>query len=45
MINIASVELGPEEKKAVLEVLDSGQIAQGTSRQGIRSSFRPNVWG
>ena len=29
MINIAKRQMGPEEKQAVLEVLDSGMIAQG----------------
>ena len=39
MINIASPEMGPEEKKAVLEVLDSGMLAQGPRVKAFEEAF------
>lgn len=39
MINIAKPMIGPEEKKAVLEVLDSGIIAQGPRVKAFEESF------
>ncbi len=35
MIPIAKPMMGPEEKQAVLEVLDSGRDRPGTAREGI----------
>lgn len=39
MINIAKPQLGEEEKKAVMEVLDSGMIAQGPRVKAFEESF------
>ena len=39
MINIAKPQLGEEEKKAVLEVLDSGMIAQGPRVKAFEEAF------
>lgn len=39
MIHIASPQMGDEEKKAVLEVLDSGMIAQGPRVKGFEEDF------
>ena len=39
MINIAKPLLGDEEKKAVLEVLDSGIIAQGPRVKAFEEGF------
>jgi perosamine synthetase len=39
MINIAKPLIGDEEKKAVLEVLDSGIIAQGPRVKGFEEAF------
>ena len=39
MINISSPIIGDEEKKAVLEVLDSGFIAQGPKVKGFEEAF------
>ena len=39
MIPIAKPSIGPEEKKAVLEVLDSGMIAQGSKTKELEDSF------
>jgi len=39
MINLAKPLLGEEEKKAVLEVLDSGIIAQGPRTKAFEESF------
>ncbi|NJD57836.1 MAG: aminotransferase DegT [Anaerolineales bacterium] len=39
MINIAKPLIGEEEKKAVLEVLDSGMIAQGPRVKAFEESF------
>ncbi|MGE5221231.1 MAG: DegT/DnrJ/EryC1/StrS family aminotransferase [Omnitrophica WOR_2 bacterium] len=39
MINIAKPMIGPEEKQAVLEVLDSGIIAQGPRVKAFEESF------
>jgi perosamine synthetase len=39
MINIAKPLLGDEEKRAVLEVLDSGNIAQGPRVQAFEEAF------
>ncbi|PWB49908.1 MAG: aminotransferase DegT [Anaerolineales bacterium] len=39
MINIAKPQLGEEEKKAVLEVLDSGMIAQGPRVKAFEEEF------
>jgi perosamine synthetase len=39
MIHIASPQLGDEEKKAVLEVLDSGMLAQGPKVKAFEEAF------
>ena len=39
MINMAKPMMGPEEKKAVLEVLDSGIIAQGPRTKAFEDAF------
>lgn len=39
MIHIAKPQLGPEEKQAVLEVLDSGMLAQGPRVQAFEEGF------
>ena len=39
MIHIASPQIGQEEKNAVLEVLDSGMIAQGPRVKGFEEAF------
>lgn len=39
MINIAKPMIGPEEKQAVLEVLDSGIIAQGPRVKAFEEAF------
>jgi dTDP-4-amino-4,6-dideoxygalactose transaminase len=39
MINIAKPQIGEEEKKAVLEVLDSGMIAQGPRVKAFEEAF------
>lgn len=39
MIHIAKPQLGPEEKQAVLEVLDSGMIAQGPRVKEFENAF------
>lgn len=39
MINIAAPLIGPEEKQAVLEVLDSGIIAQGPRVKSFEDAF------
>jgi len=39
MINIASPKMGPEEKKAVMEVLDSGMLAQGPRVKAFEEAF------
>ena len=39
MIHIASPQMGDEEKKAVLEVLDSGMLAQGPRVKGFEEAF------
>jgi dTDP-4-amino-4,6-dideoxygalactose transaminase len=39
MINIAQPQMGPEEKQAVLEVLDSGIIAQGPRVKAFEEAF------
>jgi len=39
MISIAKPQLGEEEKRAVLEVLDSGMIAQGPRVKAFEESF------
>ena len=39
MINIAKPLMGPEEKQAVLEVLDSGIIAQGPKVKAFEDAF------
>ena len=39
MINIAKPQIGPEEKQAVLEVLDSGMIAQGARVKAFEEAF------
>jgi perosamine synthetase len=39
MINIAKPQLGEEEKKAVMEVLDSGMIAQGPRVKAFEEAF------
>ena len=39
MINIAKPQIGEEEKKAVLEVLDSGMIAQGPRVKAFEETF------
>ena len=39
MINMAKPVIGPEEKQAVLEVLDSGIIAQGPRTKAFEDAF------
>ena len=39
MINIAKPQMGDEEKKAVMEVLDSGMIAQGPRVKAFEEAF------
>ncbi len=39
MINIAKPQMGDEEKKAVMEVLDSGMIAQGPRVKAFEEGF------
>ena len=39
MIHIASPKMGPEEKKAVMEVLDSGMLAQGPRVKAFEEAF------
>ncbi len=39
MIPIAKPLIGPEEKQAVLEVLDSGILAQGPCVQAFEKAF------
>lgn len=39
MINIAKPQIGEEEKKAVMEVLDSGMIAQGPRVKAFEEAF------
>ncbi len=39
MINMAKPQIGPEEKQAVLEVLDSGMIAQGPRVKAFEEAF------
>lgn len=39
MINIAKPQIGPEEKQAVWEVLDSGMIAQGARVKAFEEAF------
>jgi dTDP-4-amino-4,6-dideoxygalactose transaminase len=39
MINIAKPQIGEEEKRAVLEVLDSGMIAQGPRVKAFEEAF------
>jgi dTDP-4-amino-4,6-dideoxygalactose transaminase len=39
MISIAKPQIGPEEKQAVLEVLDSGVIAQGPRVKAFEEAF------
>ncbi|HEM60977.1 MAG TPA: DegT/DnrJ/EryC1/StrS aminotransferase family protein, partial [Chloroflexi bacterium] len=39
MIPISSPQMGEEEKRAVLEVLDSGQLAQGPRVQEFEEAF------
>jgi dTDP-4-amino-4,6-dideoxygalactose transaminase len=39
MINMAKPQIGDEEKKAVLEVLDSGMIAQGPRVKAFEEAF------
>src|SRR5512144_2550274 len=39
MINIAKPMIGPEEKQAVLEVLDSGILAQGPRVKAFEEAF------
>src|SRR4030042_733544 len=39
MINIAKPQMGEEEKKAVMEVLDSGMIAQGPRVKAFEEAF------
>lgn len=39
MINIAQPLIGPEEKKAVLEVMDSGMLAQGPRVKAFEEEF------
>jgi dTDP-4-amino-4,6-dideoxygalactose transaminase len=39
MINIAKPMIGPEEKQAVLEVLDSGMLAQGPRVKAFEEAF------
>ena len=43
MINIAKPVMGDEEKKAVLEVLDSGIIAQGPRVKAFEEGFCRDV--
>jgi dTDP-4-amino-4,6-dideoxygalactose transaminase len=39
MINMAKPQIGPEEKQAVLEVLDSGILAQGPRTKAFEDAF------
>lgn len=39
MINMAKPQIGPEEKQAVMEVLDSGIIAQGPRTKAFEEAF------
>jgi dTDP-4-amino-4,6-dideoxygalactose transaminase len=39
MIHIASPKMGPEEKNAVMEVLDSGMLAQGPRVKAFEEAF------
>ncbi len=39
MINMAKPQIGPEEKQAVMEVLDSGIIAQGPRTKAFEDAF------
>ena len=39
MINMAKPQIGAEEKKAVMEVLDSGIIAQGPRVKAFEEAF------
>ena len=39
MIHIAKPQMGPEEKQAVLEVLDSGMLAQGPRVKAFEEAF------
>ncbi len=39
MINIAKPQIGPEEKQAVMEVLDSGILAQGPRTKAFEDAF------
>jgi len=39
MINIACPKMGPEEKNAVMEVLDSGMLAQGPRVKAFEEAF------
>ncbi|HEX2996886.1 MAG TPA: DegT/DnrJ/EryC1/StrS family aminotransferase [Anaerolineales bacterium] len=39
MINMAKPQIGPEEKQAVMEVLDSGIIAQGSRTKAFEEAF------
>src|SRR5512143_3432643 len=39
MINIAKPQIGEEEKRAVLEVLDSGMLAQGPRVKAFEEAF------
>jgi dTDP-4-amino-4,6-dideoxygalactose transaminase len=43
MIPIAKPLIGPEEKQAVLEVLDSGTIAQGPRVKAFEEAFAAMV--
>lgn len=42
MINISRPQIGEDEKKAVMEVLDSGHLAQGPRVQAFEESFA--IW-
>ena len=44
MIYMAKPQIGEEEKKAVMEVLDSGIIAQGPRVKAFEEGFATNVW-
>ncbi len=39
MINMAKPQIGDDEKKAVMEVLDSGIIAQGPRTKAFEEAF------
>ena len=45
MINISKPYIGEEEKKAVLEVLDSGMLAQGPRVKALEESFKRYMGG